>query len=88
MFLNNLLRRIVVSVPGRDLFGHYRFVPFFFFMGVGLEYVMIKWTPKGANFYTTFNKNQIEKAAQTQVHYEDIRDFVMGEQEKKQSEDK
>ena len=54
-FLNtgsDLLRKTLHSVPGKETFGLYRFLPFFFLFGASLEFLMINWTagPAKTNF--------------------------------------
>jgi len=50
---------LIESVPGKKTFGIYRFLPFFFLLGAGLEFTMINWTVGQTNFYKTFKKRQV-----------------------------
>jgi len=50
---------LLEAVPGKSVFGVYRFLPFFFALGAGLEFTMIKWTVGETNFYKTFKKRQV-----------------------------
>ncbi len=47
---------ILKKVPGEKTFGVYRFLPFFFALGAGLEYLMINWKvgPNQVNFCKYF----------------------------------
>jgi len=63
-FYSTRLERILRKWPGKR-FGVYRFLPFFFCMGAGLEWFMINFKVGDANFYTTYKRrqaiNKIEK---------------------------
>lgn len=55
-----LLTRVLDSVPGKRIFGVYRFLPCFFVFGGALEFSMINWTVGETNFYKTYKKRQAE----------------------------
>jgi len=57
-----LVDRVLASVPGKKTFGIYRFLPFFFALGAGLEFTMINWTVGETNFYRTFKKRMVKNA--------------------------
>lgn len=42
MFSRAQVRRILRRVPGKQRFGVYRFLPFFFVLGGTMEWIMIK----------------------------------------------
>ena len=42
------------SIPGKQTFGVFRFLPIFFFIGAGLEFTMIHWTVGEINFCKSF----------------------------------
>ena len=42
------------SIPGKQTFGVFRFLPIFFFIGAGLEFTMIHWTVGETNFCKSF----------------------------------
>ena len=44
------LKRFVDAVPGKKWFGLYRFMPFCFLFGAGMEWTMIHWTVGETNF--------------------------------------
>lgn len=52
------IQTVINKWPGQKLFGIYRFLPLFLFLGAGLEYSMINWKVGEVNFYTTFKKRQ------------------------------
>jgi len=54
-----LLGSLLDAVPGRKTLGVYRFLPFFFLLGAGLEFTMINWTFGQTNFYKTYKKRQV-----------------------------
>ena len=41
---------LIEAVPGKSIFGMYRFMPFFFALGAALEFTMINWEVNGNNF--------------------------------------
>lgn len=41
MLVSGRVRRLLRRVPGRQRFGAYRFLPFFFLLGGAMEWVMI-----------------------------------------------
>jgi hypothetical protein len=51
-FLDNYIFKYLRRIPGEQRFGSYRFLPFFFLTGAGLEFVMINWKvgPNQVNF--------------------------------------
>jgi len=51
-------RRFVDAVPGKKWFGLYRFMPFCFLFGAGMEWTMIHWTVGETNFYRTYMKRR------------------------------
>lgn len=42
MFSRAQVKRVLQRVPGKDRFGVYRFLPFFFVLGGTMEWIMIK----------------------------------------------
>jgi len=60
----DLVHRVIEAVPGKRIFGLYRFVflirflPFFFALGAALEFSMINWTVGETNFYSVYKKRQ------------------------------
>ncbi|KAH8275992.1 hypothetical protein KR018_000895 [Drosophila ironensis] len=62
------LRRLLDSWPGKKRFGVYRFLPFFFLLGAGLEFSMINWTVGETNFYRTFKRRQAKNYVEEQEH--------------------
>lgn len=53
--------KIVAKVPGRKYLAEYRFLPFFFICGAGLEFTMINWHVGEVNFYRTFKKRRVSE---------------------------
>jgi len=54
----DLVHRVIEAVPGKRIFGLYRFLPFFFALGAALEFSMINWTVGETNFYSVYKKRQ------------------------------
>jgi len=65
-FKNLFLTRVLDSVPGKQTFGIYRFLPFFFVFGGALEFSMINWTVGETNFYKTYKKRQLQNLQELQ----------------------
>lgn len=61
--------RILNKLPGKKIFGIYRFLPIFFLLGASLEFSMIKWEvgPNKVNFYKTFTKNAARQVAEREI---------------------
>ncbi|CAL8101799.1 unnamed protein product [Orchesella dallaii] len=71
---SQFLKRVLDKVPGKKIFGLYRFLPCFFILGAALEFSMINWRVNNqVNFYHTYKKRRAEEvakiihAAQTQT---------------------
>ncbi|TRY70729.1 hypothetical protein TCAL_01182 [Tigriopus californicus] len=50
------LSQILKKVPGKQQFGVFRFLPFMFLIGAGVELTMIKVYVGPVNFYQTYKK--------------------------------
>merc|ERR1712121_131126 len=65
-FHSTRLQRILEKWPGKRL-GVYRFLPFFFFMGAGMEFFMINFKMGEANFYTVYKQRQAINKIEAEV---------------------
>ena len=45
-----LITRLLQAIPGKERFGIYRLMPFFYLFGASIEFFMIHWRPNGVNF--------------------------------------
>jgi len=54
----SILKRFFDAIPGKKIFGVYRFLPFFFILGGALEFSMINWQVGETNFYKVYKKRQ------------------------------
>ena len=63
----SLLARILDKVPGKKIFGVYRFLPAWFLLGAAMEFSMINWTVGETNFYRTYKKRQIINALESEI---------------------
>ena len=61
------LARLLDKVPGKQIFGVYRFLPAWFLLGAALEFSMINWTVGETNFYRTYKKRQIINALESEI---------------------
>jgi hypothetical protein len=51
-FIEKYISKVLNKVPGQRIFGNYRFLPIFFVVGGGIEFLMINWKvgPNQVNF--------------------------------------
>ena len=61
------MARILDKVPGKKIFGVYRFLPAWFLLGAAMEFSMINWTVGETNFYRTYKKRQIINALESEI---------------------
>ncbi|KAL0275394.1 UNVERIFIED_CONTAM: hypothetical protein PYX00_003252 [Menopon gallinae] len=59
------IQKFCNKFPGEKRFGYYRFLPFFFIFGAGLEYTMIHWKPNGHNFCKSLNQFRLDHLIST-----------------------
>lgn len=58
-----LVKIILDKLPGKEIFGVYRFLPVFFCLGAALEFSMINWRVGETNFYKTYKSRQAKELA-------------------------
>ena len=63
----SVLARALDSIPGKQIFGVYRFLPAWFLLGAALEFSMINWTVGETNFYRTYKKRQVTNALESEL---------------------
>ena len=63
----SFLGRVLDSIPGKQIFGVYRFLPAWFVLGAALEFSMINWTVGETNFYRTYKKRQVINALESEL---------------------
>ena len=63
----SFLARVLDRVPGKQIFGLYRFLPAWFLLGAALEFSMINWTVGETNFYRTYKKRQVINALESEL---------------------
>ncbi|XP_077869387.1 ubiquinol-cytochrome c reductase complex assembly factor 5-like [Saccoglossus kowalevskii] len=68
MYTSSRLRYFLKKWPGKKTLGVYRFLPLFFVVGAGLEWVMInaKVAPGGETFYDVYRRKQAESLAEAE----------------------
>ena len=66
-YRKSVLARTLDKVPGKQLFGIYRFLPAWFILGAALEFSMINWTVGETNFYRTYKKRQVINAIESEL---------------------
>ena len=64
---SSFIKRVLDSVPGKQIFGIYRFLPAWFLLGAALEFSMINWTVGETNFYRTYKKRQVITALESEL---------------------
>ena len=66
-YRKSFVGRTLDKVPGKQLFGIYRFLPAWFILGAALEFSMINWTVGETNFYRTYKKRQVINAIESDL---------------------
>ncbi|XP_047388012.1 small integral membrane protein 4 [Sciurus carolinensis] len=64
MFSRAQVRRVLQWVPGKQRFGLYRFLPFFFILGGTMEWIMIKVRVGQETFYDVYRRKASERQYQ------------------------
>jgi hypothetical protein len=67
------LIEILKKTPGKDRFGDYRFLPYFFLLGASIEYLMINWKagPNQINFYSVLKRNKAKSIIKEKLDLEE-----------------
>ncbi|XP_015280290.1 PREDICTED: small integral membrane protein 4 [Gekko japonicus] len=55
------IRKLLHMMPGKKRFGVYRFLPFFFILGGGMEWFMINVRIGKETFYDVYRRKQSER---------------------------
>ncbi|XP_065543265.1 ubiquinol-cytochrome c reductase complex assembly factor 5 [Lathamus discolor] len=61
MLISSRLKRVLRLVPGKQRFGVYRFLPFFFLLGGAMEWFMINVRVGKETFYDVYRRKQSER---------------------------
>ena len=67
MFSRAQVRRALQRVPGKQRFGIYRFLPFFFVLGGAMEWIMIKVRVGQETFYDVYRRKASERQYQRRL---------------------
>ncbi|XP_039099547.1 small integral membrane protein 4 [Hyaena hyaena] len=67
MFSRAKVKRILQRVPGKQRFGVYRFLPFFFVLGGTMEWIMIKLRVGQETFYDVYRRKASERQHQRRL---------------------
>ncbi|KGL75442.1 Small integral membrane protein 4, partial [Tinamus guttatus] len=67
MLVNRSLKRLLQLVPGKQRFGAYRFLPFFFLLGGAMEWFMINVRVGQETFYDVYRRKQSERRYQARM---------------------
>ncbi|XP_018096457.2 small integral membrane protein 4-like [Xenopus laevis] len=62
--------RLLALVPGKQQFGIYRFLPFFFVLGGAMEWFMINIRIGKETFYDVYRRRQSERRYERQLEEE------------------
>ncbi|XP_060060518.1 ubiquinol-cytochrome-c reductase complex assembly factor 5 [Erinaceus europaeus] len=65
MFSRAQVKRALQRVPGKQRFGVYRFLPFFFVLGGAMEWIMINVRVGRETFYDVYRRKASERQYQT-----------------------
>ncbi|KAM7169597.1 ubiquinol-cytochrome c reductase complex assembly factor 5 [Macrochelys suwanniensis] len=61
MLLRRKIKYLLRQVPGRQHFGMYRFLPFFFLLGGAMEWFMINVRLGEETFYDVYRRKRSER---------------------------
>ncbi|XP_043934818.1 small integral membrane protein 4 [Protopterus annectens] len=64
---NSRIKRFFQNIPGRKTFGIYRFMPFFFVLGAGMEWFMINVRIGQETFYDVYRRKRSEREYQEKL---------------------
>ncbi|XP_043831954.1 small integral membrane protein 4 [Dromiciops gliroides] len=67
MFTRKQVKRLLQRIPGKQRFGVYRFLPFFFVLGGAMELFMIKVRVGQETFYDVYRRKQSERQYQRRL---------------------
>ncbi|KAM4882196.1 ubiquinol-cytochrome c reductase complex assembly factor 5 [Thomomys bottae] len=67
MVFRDQVRRILQRAPGKQRFGIYRFLPFFFVLGGTMEWIMIKVRVGQETFYDVYRRKASERQYQRRL---------------------
>ncbi|NWI99529.1 SMIM4 protein, partial [Crypturellus undulatus] len=67
MRVNKNLKRLLQLVPGKQRFGVYRFLPFFFLLGGAMEWFMINVRVGQETFYDVYRRKRSERLYQARM---------------------
>ncbi|XP_069793302.1 ubiquinol-cytochrome c reductase complex assembly factor 5 [Narcine bancroftii] len=67
MLLSSRLKRWLSLVPGKQLFGPYRFLPCFFVFGGVMEWIMINVRIGHETFYDVYRRKRSERQYQLKL---------------------
>ncbi|KAM6247424.1 ubiquinol-cytochrome c reductase complex assembly factor 5 [Spheniscus humboldti] len=61
MLVSKRVKRLLQLVPGKQRFGVYRFLPFFFLLGGAMEWFMINVRVGKETFYDVYRRKRSER---------------------------
>ncbi|NWH73844.1 SMIM4 protein, partial [Piaya cayana] len=61
MLVSQRVKRLLQLVPGKQRFGVYRFLPFFFVLGGAMEWFMINVRVGQETFYDVYRRKRSER---------------------------
>ncbi|NXP75523.1 SMIM4 protein, partial [Ramphastos sulfuratus] len=61
MLVSKRVKRLLQLVPGKQRFGTYRFLPFFFLLGGAMEWFMINVRIGKETFYDVYRRKRSER---------------------------
>ncbi|NXX40289.1 SMIM4 protein, partial [Tricholaema leucomelas] len=61
MLVSKRVKRLLQLVPGKQRFGVYRFLPFFFLLGGAMEWFMINARIGKETFYDVYRRKRSER---------------------------
>ncbi|XP_051840984.1 LOW QUALITY PROTEIN: ubiquinol-cytochrome c reductase complex assembly factor 5 [Sminthopsis crassicaudata] len=70
MFTRKQVKQLLQRIPGKQRFGVYRFLPFFFVLGGAMEWFMIKVRVGQETFYDVYRRKESERQYQRRLEEE------------------
>ncbi|XP_075431145.1 ubiquinol-cytochrome c reductase complex assembly factor 5 [Ascaphus truei] len=70
MFDRSKIRNLLELIPGKQRFGIYRFLPFFFILGGSMEWFMINVRIGKETFYDVYRRRQSERQYEQRLEEE------------------
>ncbi|XP_071611803.1 ubiquinol-cytochrome c reductase complex assembly factor 5 [Heliangelus exortis] len=72
MLVSRRVKQLLQRVPGKQRFGVYRFLPFFFLLGGAMEWFMINVRIGKETFYDVYRRKRSERQYEARMEKNDF----------------